>query len=137
MKERRRKEVIRYKEKRKKYWKEYFQRPEVKEKIRKRETKYRKTNKNYAIADRLRRSLLHALNKYSKTGKIMSSKKYGLDWKKIIEWSECGERNSPRSQYFTPNTGVFCPNNRIHDFGSTISVDIGCFRTTSEVAVLV
>ncbi len=48
----------------------------------------RKTDKKYAIIDRLRRSLNHALTKYSKTGKIVSSKKYGIDWHNIIKGIE-------------------------------------------------
>ena len=65
--------------------KKYFQRPEIKERIRQRERNYRKTNKVDTIADRLRRSFNHAMNKYSNTGKIISSKKYGLNWEEIIE----------------------------------------------------
>ena len=34
---------------------------------------------------RLRMSLNHAFKKYTKTGKIMPSKKYGVDYKEIIE----------------------------------------------------
>src|SRR3989344_1132962 len=45
----------------------------------------RQTDINFLIRNRLRRSLNHALTKYSKTGKIMSSKNYGIDWKEIIE----------------------------------------------------
>jgi len=77
--------VTKYKDKRKNYWKEYFQRPQVKSRIRQRERTKRNIDKRYAIADRLRRSLNHAFKKYSKTGKIMSSKKYGIDWEKVIE----------------------------------------------------
>ena len=77
--------TIRYREQRKKYWKEYGKRPEVREKINKKDRERRKIDKEYAIADRLRRSLNHALKKYAKTGKIMSSKKYGIDWKEKIE----------------------------------------------------
>jgi len=78
-------ENTRYKERRIKYWKEYWKRTEVRLKIRERERIKRKSDKRYAIADRLRRSLNHALTKYSKTGKIMSSKKYGINWEEVIE----------------------------------------------------
>lgn len=69
--------------------KEYNQRPEVKERRRKHNNDYlkqrRKNNLNYAIRDRLRASLKGALKAYSKTGKITTSKKYGINYKKIIE----------------------------------------------------
>ncbi len=78
-------ELTRHRERRAKYWKEYGKRPEVRLKIREKEKLRRKTDLNYAITDRLKRSLHHAMTKYSKTGKIMSSKKYGIDWKEIIE----------------------------------------------------
>ncbi len=74
-----------HKEKRSTYNKEYFQRSEVKARRRKRARLRRKRDKHYAIADRLRRSLNHALTKYSKKGKMMKSKKYGLDWEEVIE----------------------------------------------------
>ena len=45
----------------------------------------RRIDQGFATEDRLRRSLHHAMTKYSKTGKIMSSKKYGINWKEIIE----------------------------------------------------
>lgn len=77
--------VTKYRDKRREYWKEYGKRIEVKERINARDRLRREIDKEYAIADRLRRSLNHAMNKYSKTGKIMSSKKYGINWKEIIE----------------------------------------------------
>jgi len=77
--------ITRHRESRAKYWKEYGKRPEVRERIREKERLRRQTDKMYAIVDRLRRSLNHAMNKYSKTGKIMSSKKYGINWEEVIE----------------------------------------------------
>lgn len=77
--------VTRYREKRKEFWKEYGKRPEVRTRIREKERLRLHTEPEYAIADRLRRSLHHAMQKYSKTGKIMSSRKYGIDWKAVIE----------------------------------------------------
>ncbi len=88
--------------------KEYHQRLDVKKKrmeyekenkeiIQKRKKEYmkkymngyiknrRKNDLGYAIGLRLRASLNLALKKYSETGKIMSSKKYGIDYKGIIE----------------------------------------------------
>lgn len=78
-------ELTKHRERRAKYWKDYGKRPEVRARIREKEKQRRKIDPEFAIADRLRRSLLHALTKYSKTGKIMSSKKYGIDWKNVIE----------------------------------------------------
>ncbi len=77
--------ATRHREKRAAYWKDYGKKPEVKERINKKDRLRRQTDKKYAITDRLRRSLNHAMNKYSKTGKIMSSKKYGINWEEIIE----------------------------------------------------
>jgi len=77
--------VTRHRKKRAEYWKDYGKRPEVRARIRKKENLRRKTDLEFAIRDRLRHSLRHALAKYSKTGKIMSSKKYGIDWEKVIE----------------------------------------------------
>ena len=74
-----------YKEKRKIYIKEYFSRPVVKQRMRERHKRLSKNDPNFAVADRLRRSLHHALTKYSNSGKIMSSKKYGINWEEIIE----------------------------------------------------
>ena len=74
-----------YKEKRKLYRKEYYQRQEVKKMLKEKRRWKLKNNLEFAIADRLRKSLRHALKKYSNTGKIMSSKKYGLNWTIIID----------------------------------------------------
>ncbi len=74
-----------YKEKRKLYRKKYFKREEVKARMRERHKWKLRNDPKFAIADRLRRSLHHALTKYSETGKIMSSKKYGINWREIIE----------------------------------------------------
>ena len=78
--------VTKYGERRRAFWKEYGKRPEVRVRIRENERLRRLTDKEFAIADRLRRSLNHAMTKYSKTGKIMSSKEYGIDWKKVVEY---------------------------------------------------
>lgn len=77
--------VTKHREKRAAYWKDYGKRPEVRARIREKERLRRQTDMEFLIADRLRRSLHHALSKYSKNGKIMSSRKYGIDWKKVIE----------------------------------------------------
>jgi hypothetical protein len=77
--------VTKYRKRRKIYWKDYGRREKVRSRINKKDRMRRKIDKNYAIKDRLRRSLNHALTKYSKTGKIMGSKKYGINWDSIIE----------------------------------------------------
>ncbi|MEK6885645.1 MAG: HNH endonuclease signature motif containing protein [Nanoarchaeota archaeon] len=77
--------VTKYREERRKFWKDYGTRPEVRARINANRRLRFKTNKDFAIADRLRRSFNHAMNKYSKTGKIMSSRKYGLNWKELID----------------------------------------------------
>ena len=77
--------VTKYREDRRKFWEEYGRRPEVRARIREKERLRLQTDKEYAIADRLRRSLNHAMTKYSETGKIMSSKRYGINWGEIIE----------------------------------------------------
>lgn len=77
--------VTKYREQRREYWKDYGKRSEVRERVNKNDRERRKVDKEYAIADRLRRSLNHAMKKYSETGKIMSSKKYGISWKEVIE----------------------------------------------------
>ena len=99
---------------RKEYYKEYCRRPKVVVRRRKQGIKYYKRNKerikeyrnsemgkdymkgyikdrrendlNYAVSLRLRASLNGAIKKYSKTGKITTSKKYGIDYKAIIEY---------------------------------------------------
>jgi hypothetical protein len=47
--------------------------------------KYYSVNPNNIIIHRLRTRLYFILNHYTKTGKIMSSRKYGIDYAKIIE----------------------------------------------------
>ena len=78
-------ELTRHRERRAKYWEEYGKRPEIRVRIGEIERKRRATDPEYAIRDRLRRSLRHALSKYSETGKIKTSKKYGINWEEIIE----------------------------------------------------
>ena len=84
-KEKHRIQQAKRKEKRAIYGKKYFSRPEIKAKMNEYAKWKRKNNYNYAIASRLRKSVRHALIKYSREGKIMSTKKYGIDLKMIIE----------------------------------------------------
>ncbi len=57
--------------------------------VKKRDNENRKKKKlsdiNYKLRCMFRSRLWNVLDKYSKTGKIMSSKKYGINYKKIIE----------------------------------------------------
>ena len=93
---------LKHPEKHKQYSKSYRDRNKEKRKIaclnwtknnpekrRKIENKYRKNrwkiDKNFNIKIKLRNRLNFILNKYLKTGKIMSSRKYVINYKKIIE----------------------------------------------------
>ena len=86
---------------------EYNQRPEVQARVREYKKKYiqilenkirkrknerinskkrRLKDKNYSIRIRLRNHLGYALNTFTKTGKIMSASKYGINYKAIIKY---------------------------------------------------
>ena len=78
-------ELTRHRDRRARYWKEYGKRPEVRARIREKENLRRQIDAEFAIADRLRKSLRHAMTHYSKTGKIKSSKKYGINWGEVIK----------------------------------------------------
>jgi len=64
-------------------------RKENKEKINRKRREYfklrYKTNKDFKISTNLRNKVFRAFKYYTKTGKIMSSKEYGIDYKEIIE----------------------------------------------------
>ncbi len=72
------------KKKKKKYNKEYFK--NHREQINKRLKKKWRTNKNFNIRMRLGNLLRCALNRYTKTGKVKTSKKYGINYKAIMEY---------------------------------------------------
>ncbi len=73
--------------------KEYKSKPEIKQREKERGAtlKYKLKRKAYSqkleikIRKRLLARIYNALKYYTKTGKIMSSKKYGMDYEKIIE----------------------------------------------------
>lgn len=65
--------------------KKYKARPEVKARNNLRQRNRLNKDKSFNIKMRLRASLHQALRVYTKTGKIMSSKKYGINFKSIIE----------------------------------------------------
>jgi hypothetical protein len=44
-----------------------------------------KNNKNFRVASILRNSLRHSLERHARSGKIMSSNQYGIDYQAIIE----------------------------------------------------
>ena len=77
--------VTKNREKRALYWKDYGKRPEIRARINEKERLRRKTDMEFAIRERLRRSFKHALTKYSKEGKVASSKKYGINWGEVID----------------------------------------------------
>ena len=63
--------------------KEYYQKNKGKVNLRYK-NRYRQ-DKNFAIKDRLRKLLRQALRLYTTTGKYQTSKKYGINYKAIIE----------------------------------------------------
>ena len=65
--------------------KEYYQKPETKIKVNKRVRKRRKNDKNFRTLSLLRSRFGNAFSQFSKTGKIMSSHEYGIDFKIIIK----------------------------------------------------
>jgi len=79
-KERRENNIEVYKERDKEYCKNH------REQINKRLKKKWKINKNFNIRMRLGHLLRYALSTYTKTGKTMNSKKYGIDWGAVIEY---------------------------------------------------
>ncbi len=70
-------------------WNEYRRKYNKKTKYRRWKTNWTRnnnhTNIQYAIKKRLRTVLKSALNHYTKTGKMMSSRKYGIDFDAIIK----------------------------------------------------
>ena len=64
----------------------YKQRPEVKKRRNEYEKNRNLKNANYNLTNRLRNQVRSALRIYSKTGKIMKSRDYGIDYKAIIEY---------------------------------------------------
>ncbi len=75
------------KERKKKYNKDYYWRNKIIE--RERNKKYikdrKRTDEGFKLKCNIRCYFNKALNRFTKTGKIMSSKKYGVDYKGIIE----------------------------------------------------
>ncbi len=76
---------IRQRECHKIYGREYTKRFEVKKKRNKSQKYRRKNDESYNLKINLRRNVLKAFTHYSKTGKIKSSKKYGINYEAIIK----------------------------------------------------
>lgn len=74
-----------YRVKNEKKIKDYLSSSEYKEKRSKNRTYRTKMDGEYRTTNNLRRSFNKALKKYSNTGKIMPSNKYGINYKEIIE----------------------------------------------------
>ncbi len=77
--------ILKQKKYSKEHQREYNSRPEVKIRINANERRRLKEDYNWNILKRLRRNLRHALKRYSITGKQYTSKKYGINFTKIIE----------------------------------------------------
>ena len=69
----------------KKHKKEYYKKPETKIMINKRVRKRKKFDIQFAMILRLRSRFGNAFSQFSKTGKIMSSREYGINYEEIIE----------------------------------------------------
>lgn len=95
-----------------KKWKE--QNPDYNNKYNK---ERRKTDKNFNIIERLRGRVRLILNKYLQTGKIMSSKKYGIDYESIINHLKPFPEDT--SRYHIDHIKPLCSFNFINKDGST------------------
>lgn len=74
-----------YQERQRKYRKTDESKKQVSEFRREYHQRRKKNDKNYLIRIRLRNRLKRVFDCYIKTGKIMSAKEYGIDYKAIIE----------------------------------------------------
>ncbi len=68
-----------------KWHKENSKRPEVMKRRRELHYIWSKNNSSYAMTRRLRACLFNALNLYTKKGKVLNSRSYGLDYSKCIK----------------------------------------------------
>lgn len=124
------------KKRRKEHLKKYYKIPKVKEQIKLRRKSYTKQNKkhigkytkkwhniNYKedkefnIKKRLRSNFYQALKIYSKIGKIMTSKKYGIDYKAIVEHLKPFPKDI--SKYHIDHIKPLCSFNFINEDGTT------------------
>ena len=76
---------VKNREKRSKYMKEYNSRPEIKLRNNNYRKQRRKDDKEYNLKRRIGCQFRNTLKRYTKEGKIKTTNKYGIDFKKIIE----------------------------------------------------
>ena len=118
-KRKRNKEKI--KEQKAKYYQENKNNPKFKERKRKYGRKYeknrRKNDKNFVIKKRLRRLILSMFERYINTGKIISSRKYKVDYKAIIGHLKPFPEDI--SKYHIDHIRPLCSFNFINPDGST------------------
>jgi len=101
----------------KKYNKKYYQRQEIKERVNEYRINKCKTNKNFNVRNRLRCLFSNALRIYTKTGKIMTSKKYGINYKAIIIYLKPFPQDL--SKYHIDHIKPLCSFTFIKEDGST------------------
>ena len=77
----------------------------------------KKTDKDFAIKSRLRHLLRRTFKYYTKTGKIMVAKKYGIDYKKMIESLKPFPKDI--SNYHIDHKKPLCSFTFINEDGST------------------
>ncbi len=88
MKAKRKEYNKRNRKKRLKLMREYNKRSENKKRRNENKRKRLKTDKNFRIKLRLGNLLRNILKNYTKTGKVKPSKKYGINWNKVIKHLE-------------------------------------------------
>lgn len=103
------------KAKRKEYCRKYYQRIKKERNAKIRERK--KTDKDFAIKIRLRHLLRHTFKYYTKTGKMWSSSKYGIDYTGMIESLKPFPKDI--SNYQIDHIKPLCSFNFINKDGST------------------
>ena len=91
--------------------------PKVKEQMRIWQKYRRKNDLNFNLICNLRSALYHTLKIYSKTGKIYSSSKYGIDYKAIIEHLKPFPKDI--KNYHVDHIKPLCSFNFVNEDGST------------------
>ena len=105
-----------HKEPIKEYNRKYKQRPEYKSEANFQSKIRRIQDKNYNLIVRLRNRLCGALRRYTKTGKVKTSKRYGIDWEKVIEYLQPFPEDL--SKYHIDHIRPLCSFNFINEDGS-------------------
>ena len=108
-----------HKEEMMKYNKKYYKNnmKEIKKQTLEYEKQRMKTDKNFNVQKRLRGLFLNVFRVYTKTGKIMSSRKYGIDYKAIIEHLKPFPKDI--SKYHIDHIKPICSFTYINEDGST------------------